>query len=65
MPRNWFLHRGGDDALRMHQFGELVKARIRHRDGADIRLDGTEREVGCLCFRVAQTVEECALAYVR
>lgn len=52
------LDGGGYDALGMYDLCELIEALIGDGDHADVRLDGTKGEVGGLCLRVGEAVEE-------
>ncbi len=45
------VSRVGNDLLGARDPGQIVETRIRHRDLADIRLDGAEREIGSLARR--------------
>ena len=55
---------GGDDAARMDDFGQLGQSFVGHGYLAHLGVDGTEREVGCLCLRAGQAVEECGFSHV-
>ena len=45
--------------------GEHVEALVRHRDHADIRLNGAKRIVGALCTGVGNSVEQGAFSDIR
>ena len=51
------LHRGGDDAARMDEFGEPRQSLIGHGDDTDVGFYGAEGEIGGLCLCIAQAVE--------
>ena len=56
---------GRDDLLRARDFGQGLEPGVRHRDVADIGLDGAERVVGRLGGgSLGQRVEERRLAHV-
>ena len=61
----YYLAGSGNDASRMNYLGESCESLVGHCDDADVRLDCTEREVGCLCLCVGEAVEECGLSHVR
>ena len=50
--------------LRMIKIRQPVEAFIRHRDGAHVRFDGTERIVGGSCSRTGNSVEQRALSHI-
>ena len=52
------LYGRGDDALGVYDLCELIETLIGDGDHTDVRLDGTEGEVGGLCLRIGETVEE-------
>src|SRR5213075_2347040 len=55
-----------DDLCRFGKARELVEPRVRHRDLADVRLDGAERIVrGLRRRRLGQRIEERRLADIR
>ena len=57
---------GRDDLFRLRQRAELFQARIRHRDLADIRLDGAERIIRRLRRRrLRERIKERRLADIR
>ena len=49
---------GGNNASWVHDLGQFVEPLVGHGDDAEVRLNRTERIVGCLCFRARQAVEE-------
>ena len=61
----YYLAGSGNDASRMNYLGKLSKSLVRYCDYAHIRLDCTEREVGCLCLSIRKAVEKSGLAHVR
>ena len=58
------LDRGGHDACGVDEFGKFVESLVGHRDDADVRLDGAEREVCRLCFGIRQAVEQGGFAHI-
>ena len=52
------LYGGGYDALGVYDLCKLIETLIGDGDHADVRLDGTEGEVGGLCLRIGEAVEE-------
>ena len=52
------LDGGGYDALGVYDLCKLIEAFIGDGDHADVGLDSTEGEVGGLCLRVGEAVEE-------
>ena len=59
------LHRGGQDALRMHDRGEFLQARIGHRHHADVRIDGAERIILRCDLRARERIEQRGFADIR
>ena len=59
-----YLARGGHDAPRMHELGQLVEALVGHGDHAQIGFYRTERKVCRLRLGTRQAVEKCGLAHV-
>ena len=49
----------------MNYLGKLREAFVGNGDDAHVRLDCTEREVGCLRLSVREAVEKSGLAHVR
>ncbi len=58
------LHGGWQNALRLHDFRELVQTRIGHRNNTGVRLDGTEREVRRFNTCFSERVEQGGFAHV-
>lgn len=59
-----YLDRGRDDPLGMYQRLQYLKPGIGNSCGADIGLNGAEREIRSLGLAGAYTVEKCRLAHV-
>ena len=59
------VDRGGNRALRVADFRQHLQALVRDIGGAEVGLDGAEREIGALGAPGAHAVEEGGLAYVR
>ena len=58
------IHRGRDRALGFTDIGKHLQALVGDVGGAEVRLDGAEREIGALGLPGADAVEEGGLAYV-
>ncbi|CZZ40039.1 Uncharacterised protein [Enterobacter hormaechei] len=58
------LHGSWQNALRLHDFRELVQTRIGHRNNTGVRLDGTEREVRRFNTCFGERVEQGGFAHV-
>ena len=61
----YYLASCGHDATRVNYFSKLREALIGNGDDTHVRLDCTEREVGCLRLSVREAVEKGGLAHVR
>ena len=61
----YYLASCGHDATRVNYLGKLREAFVGNGDDAHVRLDCTEREVGCLRLSVREAVEKSGLAHVR
>ena len=59
------LHRGRQNLLRMHDGGELLQTRIRHRHHAHIGINGAKGIIFRRDLRARQRVEQCGLAHIR
>ena len=59
------LNCGGDDALRLVNFGQTNQTLVGYGDDTHVGFDGAEGEVGCLCLCIRQTVEKGRFADVR
>ena len=55
---------GRYDAARVNQLGQTGEPFVGYGHLAQLGIDGTEGEVGCLRLSAGQTIEECGLAYV-
>ena len=58
------LHRGGHDAARMHDVGELLKTAVRHVDNAHVGLDRGKGVVGREAALLGEGREQGGLANV-
>ncbi|CZU47610.1 Uncharacterised protein [Enterobacter hormaechei] len=58
------FHGGWQNALRFHDFRELVQTRVRHWYNAGVRFDGTEREVRRFDTRFGKRVKQGGFAHV-
>ena len=59
------IDRGGHDALGLAHLGQHFQPFIGHVGGTQVRLDGTEREIGALGLARAHAVEKGRLAHIR
>ena len=60
-----YVDRGRDGALRLAEVRQGLQPLVRHVGGAEVRLNGTEREIGALGLSGAYTVEEGGFTDVR
>ena len=58
------FHRRRDDFLRLHDIGQLLQARIRYLDHADVGIDGAKRIVFRRDPGPGQGIEQRRLAHV-
>ena len=54
-----YVHGGRHHALRLAHFGQNLKPLVRNIGGTEVRLDGTEREIGALGLPGTHAVEQC------
>ena len=55
----------GNDTTGVNKFGKLIETLVGHSDDANLRIDGTKREICCLCLCARQAIEKSGFADIR